>query len=67
MEWDVIRPRRNNLLAASDWTQLPDAPLNDEQRSAWKLYRDTLRDLPEIFSEPATIIWPEQPKSDNLS
>ena len=43
---DGVRRKRDALLAASDWTQLPDAPLTDGQRSAWRAYRQALRALP---------------------
>lgn len=38
------RAERNRMLAATDWTQLPDAPLDDAQRAAWSAYRQSLRD-----------------------
>lgn len=40
----LARLRRNELLAASDWTQTADAPVD---RNAWAAYRQQLRDLPE--------------------
>lgn len=49
----ALRAERDRLLAASDWTQLPDAPLADEQRTAWRDYRQALRDLPETGDWPA--------------
>jgi hypothetical protein len=56
-----IRFRRTPLLAACDWTQLPDAPLTSEQRQAWSDYRQALRDLPQV-SDPKSIAgWPEPP------
>lgn len=39
------RRRRDQLLAASDWTQLPDSPLSSAERAAWGEYRQHLRDL----------------------
>ena len=59
--WSIIRQERDNLLAACDWTQTMDAPLTDGQRSMWKIYRQVLRDLPEAYSTPADVMWPEQP------
>jgi hypothetical protein len=41
----AIRRERDRRLAASDWTQLPDSPLSDEQRAEWAAYRQALRDL----------------------
>lgn len=55
-----LRERRNALLTACDWTQLPDAPLTDAQRAAWQTYRQALRDLPEDTDSliPGGIDWP---------
>lgn len=39
------RRRRDQLLAASDWTQLPDSPLSEDDRAEWAIYRQALRDL----------------------
>ena len=52
---DDLRSRRDGLLFACDWTQLPDAPLTEAQRTAWRTYRQALRDVPE------TGIWPNSP------
>jgi hypothetical protein len=43
----VDKLRRNHLLTTSDWTQLPDSPLTEEQKQAWREYRQLLRDLPD--------------------
>ena len=48
---------RNKKLLASDWTQLPDAPVDKE---AWAEYRQKLRDLPET-TDPLNIVWPDRP------
>ena len=55
-----IRQQRDALLAASDWTQVPDAPVD---AAAWAKYRQALRDLPTKIKDPtAEIAWPEPPK-----
>ena len=41
---DAIRLQRNDLLAASDWTQLPDS-LSADRRATWATYRQQLRDM----------------------
>ena len=61
LEWSDIRAERDSLLAASDWTQMPDSPLNGEQKNAWADYRQELRDLPQSFATPDEVIWPEAP------
>lgn len=57
--WDALRAKRDALLAASDWTQLPDAPVDAE---AWAVYRQALRDLPENTSNPEEPTWPSLPE-----
>jgi len=54
-----LRAERNALLAASDWTQLPDAPTANA--AAWKVYRQALRDLPEQTVYPNAPQWPTAP------
>lgn len=39
------REERDRLLTFTDWTQVPDSPLTDEQKTAWRTYRQALRDL----------------------
>ena len=41
-----LRSRRNQLLASSDWTQCADVALTVEDDTAWRDYRQALRDLP---------------------
>jgi hypothetical protein len=42
-KWDQIKLWRNSELVRTDWTQLPDAPVD---KTAWAIYRQALRDLP---------------------
>lgn len=58
-QWDVIRVERNKLLVKSDWTQLPDAPVD---AVAWATYRQALRDITDQ-ANPFAIVWPESPTS----
>jgi hypothetical protein len=57
----LIRQYRNELLTRCDWTQLPDAPLTDTEKSAWVDYRQALRDLPSELIDLNDIIWPNVP------
>ena len=54
----ALRQERDSLLAASDWTQLADAPVD---QSAWAVYRQQLRDLPATASDAANPDWPDVP------
>ena len=58
---EVIRRKRNNLLANSDWTQLSDSPLDEDTRSAWATYRQNLRDLTDDIDENGEVEFPVKP------
>lgn len=60
---DAVRTERDALLAASDWTQLPDAPLSEEARLAWATCRQALRDVPQQDGFPRTVSMPTPPTS----
>lgn len=51
------RAKRDRMLAASDWTQLPDVPL--VAKDAWATYRQALRDITEQPGFPTDVVWPE--------
>lgn len=63
--WNILREERNRRLTQSDWTQVNDAPLTQEQKDQWKAYRQALRDFPSTFTEPPTTPtvdnWPLMP------
>lgn len=49
-DWAAInRGKRDQLLIKSDWTQLPDAPVD---KAAWAAYRQALRDLTDHVNWP---------------
>ena len=56
-----LRPERDRLLAASDWTQLNDTTLPEETISAWAAYRQDLRDLTDTIDENGEVDFPEKP------
>jgi len=66
LEWipgDVVlarnaRSQRDALLSQSDWTQVPDAPVD---QAAWADYRQALRDVPQQAGFPTEITWPVKP------
>jgi len=57
------RDTRNDLLAASDWTQANDSPLTDEAKASWVTYRTALRNLPNHSNWPnlEDSDWPTKP------
>ena len=58
---ELIRSERNGILSATDWTQVPDSPLTDAKKEEWKVYRQSLRDLPSSNPTMATVNWPTKP------
>lgn len=62
-----VRKMRTSLLAQSDWTQIPDAPVTGQDRAAWQQYRQELRDLmsnlPEQLYSIGDVVFPDPPTS----
>ena len=71
---EALRQERRGFLLVTDWTQILDNGLSQEDRDAWKVWRQKLRDLPNsaegagaYLNEDGTlcgVIWPDLP--DNL-
>tara|TARA_R100000656_G_C3871173_1_gene112213 strand:- start:53 stop:478 length:426 start_codon:yes stop_codon:yes gene_type:complete len=58
------RSQRNSLLRQSDWTVLEDSPLTETKKDEWKVYRQTLRDIPQTNSaitDFSEVVWPTEP------
>lgn len=57
---DLVRTKRNTLLADSDWTQVSDAPVN---KILWATYRQALRDITNHVNFPYLndADWPTKP------
>ena len=58
-EANEVRTQRDALLAASDWTQVSDAPVDQQ---AWADYRQALRDVPSQSGFPSDVVWPDKPE-----
>ena len=56
-QWASIRAERDSKLMDSDWMGFSDVTMS----SAWKTYRQALRDLPASESDPDDITWPTEP------
>lgn len=55
----LVRHYRNHLLVVSDWTMIPDAPVD---KVAWATYRQSLRDLMDTLDSTSTEVnWPVAP------
>lgn len=57
--WDQIRSKRDSLLKNTDWTQLAD--VSPTVSNLYKPYRETLRNIPQAFSDPNLVVWPNLP------
>jgi hypothetical protein len=58
-KWEQIRLWRSIELAQCDWTQAADSPVN---KTAWKTYRQALRDLPTQNEDPNKVVFPTRPE-----
>ena len=60
VSWEAVRSSRDQALAESDWRALKDVVLS----TAWKEYRQALRDLPQDHAESndAADSWPTPPE-----
>jgi hypothetical protein len=61
-----FRKHRNELLQQSDWTQLADvmSDMNEVDRNKWIIYRQMLRNLPELYESTdvvniGEVQWPD--------
>jgi hypothetical protein len=56
--WERLRHCRNMLLNACDYRMVTDAPWD---QAAWTTYRQALRDLPDVTTDPRVAVWPAIP------
>lgn len=59
---NVIKKQRAELLSLSDWTQIPNGPLTQEQQQLWAVYRQELRDITSQSGYPFNVVWPTPPQ-----
>ena len=64
VNWLTIRLARNFLLSETDWVFSEDSEVSDEDKSLWKKYRKSLRDLPTTVTDynPLAVKFPINPK-----
>ena len=55
---NAVRDERDKKLSDSDWTQLPDTPVD---KMAWASYRQELRDISKQTGFPWEVTWPTGP------
>ena len=55
------RRRRNDQLRTSDWVVIKSQEDGSAVSEIWKVYRQSLRNVPSQEGFPRTIIWPDVP------
>jgi hypothetical protein len=58
-KWIQVKEIRDKLLVESDWTQGADVP--NAIKSPWSEYRTVLRNIPQNFSNPDDVVFPDKP------
>ena len=58
---DELRGERNYRISKTDWTQSPDSPLSDSDKTAWVTYRQSLRDITDTATSLEDVTWPTKP------
>lgn len=53
----ALRIIRNWMLVESDWTQVPDSPLSEEDKTAWRVWRQEMRDITSSISVDTVGDW----------
>ena len=68
--FEELRGYRDQELSISDWTQVPDGPLDSTTKAAWATYREKLRDLPSDAKAPFWFDdsdWPLAPGQSSIN
>jgi hypothetical protein len=61
MSMKSLRAERDMKLAETDWTQVPDSPLDDATKALWATHRQALRDITNTYSSLDDVVWPTKP------
>jgi hypothetical protein len=67
LDMNMVRGQRGSQLRGSDWTQIGDAALGDHTAAEWATYRQSLRDLPSVYSRVSEVVWPEDPPTAKIT
>ena len=59
-----IQERKLGILRDTDWTQLPDSPLDADTKASWATFRQAVRDIDQN-ADLNSIAWPSAPYSDS--
>tara|TARA_R100000734_G_C3277769_1_gene72149 strand:+ start:478 stop:762 length:285 start_codon:yes stop_codon:yes gene_type:complete len=56
-----LREERNRLLAETDWLIVMHKEKGTNIPTAWKTYRQELRDITNDYTSLNDVVWPEKP------
>lgn len=57
---EEIQERKMEMLRSTDWTQLPDSPLDSDTKAKWATFRQAVRDISRD-GDSTKINWPSAP------
>ena len=60
-ELEALRQERDGLLAQTDWMIVKSADTGVGISTAWKNYRQSLRDITKTYKNQREVIWPTPP------
>lgn len=60
--WKEVIEKRNQLLTESDWIVVKHQEIGQPIPTAWKTYRQQLRDLPYSVPDVDLLTWPTKPE-----
>ena len=64
--WEAIKSIRNTLLVEADhMVNLVED--SDQDSTPFRQYRKALRDIPQNFSNPEDVVWPQKPSLPQAS
>ena len=58
---EELRSVRNGKLAETDWVVTMHKELGTNIPTAWKTYRQALRDITKDYTSLDDVVWPEKP------
>ena len=58
---EALREERNRLLAETDWLITMHKEKGTNIPTAWKTYRQALRDITNDYTSLNDVVWPEKP------
>ena len=59
--WKELRQERDKRLTECDWVVIRATSTDTLVPEEWKVYMQTLRDLPSVTEDPANPVWPSTP------